>query len=149
MAFMDRRRSTLFPETEAAAPPEPKSKGRSVTAFIDENSEFQGKLRFKDSVQIDGRVDGEISCEQTLTIGAPGKIEASIESHCVVIAGDVKGDVVAQEQVTLQKTAKVLGNITAKHLAIEQGAQLRGQVITGGDHEASPKKPIPAPPKPS
>ena len=149
MAFMDRRRSTLFTEPEAPAPAETNAPGRSVTAFIDENSEFQGKLRFKDSVQIDGRVEGEISCEQTLTIGAPGRIEASIESKCVVVAGDVKGDIVAHDHVTLHKTAKVLGNITAKHLAIEQGAELRGQVVTGGGSAGAPKKLPARPDKPS
>ena len=40
-----------------------------LTAFIDQGSEFEGKLSFKDTVRIDGRFRGEISSENTLIVG--------------------------------------------------------------------------------
>ena len=49
-----------------------------LTAFIDQGSEFEGKLSFKDTVRIDGRFRGEISSENTLIVGESGEIEAAI-----------------------------------------------------------------------
>ena len=51
-----------------------------LTAFIDQGSEFEGKLSFRDTVRIDGRFRGEISSENTLIVGESGEIEASIKS---------------------------------------------------------------------
>ena len=35
-----------------------------LTAFIDQGSEFEGKLSFRDTVRIDGRFRGEIAAAQ-------------------------------------------------------------------------------------
>ena len=64
-----------------------------LTAFIDQGSEFEGKLSFKDTVRIDGAFSGEISSENTLIVGESGEIEATIRSTVVVISGSVVGDI--------------------------------------------------------
>ena len=71
----------------------------NLTAFIDQGSEFEGKLSFKDTVRIDGRFMGEISSENTLVVGETGEIEAQIDSPTVVISGTVFGDVSASRQL--------------------------------------------------
>ena len=66
----------------------------NLSAFIDQGSEFEGKLTFKDTVRIDGRFQGEISSENTLIVGESGVIEATIRSNTVVVSGTVAGDIV-------------------------------------------------------
>lgn len=100
----------------------------NLTAFIDQGSEFEGKLSFKDTVRIDGSFSGEISSDNTLIVGETGEIHASITSVCVVISGLVEGNVVAREQVVLHKTAIVNGDIESPSLVIEEGGQLNGSV---------------------
>ena len=51
-----------------------------LTAFIDQGSEFSGKLCFKDTVRIDGKLEGEITSDNTLIVGETGEIRASIVS---------------------------------------------------------------------
>jgi len=102
-----------------------------LTAFIDQGSEFEGKLSFKDTVRIDGRFRGEISSENTLIVGESGEIEAMIRSKTVAVSGSVVGDITAETKVVLHKTARVDGNIQAGALVIEDGAQLNGQVTMG------------------
>lgn len=99
-----------------------------LTAFIDQGSEFEGKLSFKDTVRIDGRFRGEISSENTLIVGESGEIEASIRSKTVAISGSVVGDVHAQAKVVVHKTGRVEGNIEAAVLVVEEGAKIDGQV---------------------
>ena len=104
-----------------------------LTAFIDQGSEFEGKLSFRDTVRIDGRFRGEISSENTLIVGESGEIDASIHSNTVAVSGSVTGDIHAEKKVVLHKTARVDGNIQTVCLAIEEGAVVNGQIkmITG------------------
>ena len=99
-----------------------------LSAFIDQGSEFEGKLSFKDTVRIDGCFRGEISSDNTLIVGESGQIEANIRSQCVVVSGTVTGDIDAGKRVVLHKTARVEGNVKSGSLVIEEGAVLNGQV---------------------
>jgi len=100
----------------------------NLTAFIDQGSEFEGKLSFKDTVRIDGRFMGEISSENTLVVGETGEIEAQIDSPTVVISGTVFGDVQASRQLVMHKSARLKGNVTTASLVMEEGAMLNGSV---------------------
>jgi cytoskeletal protein CcmA (bactofilin family) len=112
----------------SVAPAAASSGPGGLTAFIDQGSEFEGKLSFRDTVRIDGRFRGEITSENTLIVGESGEIEATIRSNTIAISGSVTGDVVAKVKVTLHKTAVVDGNVEAPSIAIEEGATLNGQV---------------------
>jgi cytoskeletal protein CcmA (bactofilin family) len=107
------------------------SSGGGLSAFIDQGSEFEGKLSFKDTVRIDGRFRGEIASENTLIVGETGEIEASIRSKTVAVSGSVTGDIVAGTKVVLHKTARVQGNITTGSLVVEDGAEIDGQIKMG------------------
>ena len=93
MALKSFGRGSDMPGSEASIPAPPSSGGSKgaggLTAFIDQGSEFEGKLSFKDTVRIDGRFEGEISSENTLIVGETGEIQASIRSNHVVISGTV------------------------------------------------------------
>jgi cytoskeletal protein CcmA (bactofilin family) len=109
----------------------------NLTAFIDQGSEFEGKLSFKDTVRIDGTFSGEISSDNTLIVGESGQIHATIRSVCVVISGLVEGDINATEQIVLHKTAVVNGNLDAPAISMEEGAQLNGCVRMGSASTAA------------
>ena len=116
----------------------------NLTAFIDQGSEFEGKLSFKDTVRIDGRFRGEISSENTLIVGESGEIEASITSNTIAISGSVVGDVVAKQKVVIHKTGCVEGNIETPSLVVEEGARLDGQLKMGGASKKSNSPPLKA-----
>jgi cytoskeletal protein CcmA (bactofilin family) len=103
----------------------------NLTAFIDQGSDFEGKLSFKDTVRIDGNFSGEISSDNTLIVGESGQIQATIHSVCVVISGLVEGDIHASEEIVLHKTAVVSGDLNAPTIMMEEGAQLNGTVRMG------------------
>ncbi|HPG25895.1 MAG: polymer-forming cytoskeletal protein [Spirochaetaceae bacterium] len=111
----------------------------NLTAFIDQGSEFEGKLSFKDTVRIDGSFSGEITSDNTLIVGESGQIHATIKSVCVVISGLVEGDIHATDQILLHKTANVTGDLQAPKIVMEEGAQLNGTVRMGGSAKASGK----------
>jgi cytoskeletal protein CcmA (bactofilin family) len=108
-----------------------------LNAFIDQGSEFSGQLRFSDTVRIDGKFDGEISSDNTLIIGESGRIRATINSEMVIISGEVEGDIVAPSQVVIHKMARVTGDIKTASLAVEEGAQINGQITMTGTVETA------------
>jgi len=115
----------------------------ALTAFIDQGSEFSGKLSFRDTVRIDGRFEGEIASDNTLIVGETGQVHAEIRSDTVVISGEVKGNIVARSQVTLHKTARVTGNLSTETLVVEEGSEINGQISMGkiAPSEKSLKRP--------
>jgi cytoskeletal protein CcmA (bactofilin family) len=116
---------------EPKAAPAP-SGGGNLSAFIDQGSEFEGKLTFKDTVRIDGSFQGEISSENTLVVGETGSIEATIRSNTVVVSGSVVGNIIAAHQIILHKSARVEGDMNAPSLVIEEGASFNGQLTMRG-----------------
>jgi cytoskeletal protein CcmA (bactofilin family) len=137
MAFNDFRKTKDEP---AKAPMTNAGGVGALTAFIDQGSEFSGKLNFKDTVRIDGRFEGEIASENTLIVGESGSVTATIKSQVVIISGEVHGDINAGGQVVLHKTARVDGNIHSPRLVMEDGAVFTGRVEMGA---VKPSKSVP------
>lgn len=114
-----------------------------LTAFIDQGSEFEGKLSFRDTVRIDGRFSGEISSENTLIVGESGEIQATIRSNVIAISGSVNGEVRAARKVVLHKTARVEGTVETPSIVIEEGAVLNGELRMSGGDAKQPLKAVP------
>ncbi len=108
------------------------SSSGGLTAFIDQGSEFEGKLSFRDTVRIDGRFNGEITSENTLIVGESGEIDAEIRSKTVVVSGTVNGNVIAEAKVVLHKTARVTGDIQTPSIVVEEGAIITGRINMSG-----------------
>jgi len=121
-------RDTDTHTTPSRAPVAPAASAGGLTAFIDQGSEFEGKLSFRDTVRIDGRFSGEISSENTLIVGESGEIEATIRSNTVAVSGRVTGNILARTKVMLHKTAVVVGDIETPSLVVEEGAVLDGRL---------------------
>jgi len=99
-----------------------------LTAFIDQGSEFEGKLSFRDTVRIDGKFNGEITSENTLIVGESGEIDAEIRSKTVVVSGSVNGNVIAEAKVVLHKSARINGDIQTPSIVVEEGAMITGKI---------------------
>ncbi len=117
--------------------PTPSGGAANLSAFIDQGSEFEGKLSFKDTVRIDGCFRGEITSQNTLVVGETGEIMATVRSRNVIVSGTVTGNVFATEKIVLHKTARVEGDVEAGCVAIEEGALLNGKITMSGMPKSS------------
>lgn len=96
-----------------------------------------GTLRFTDDLLVDGSVEGEITSDGVLTIGANAVIQAgeknkvAVRTQSAIIHGRVTGDVVVTDRVELADTAVLVGDITAAKLAIQEGATFVGHCSVG------------------
>ncbi|RMG59551.1 MAG: polymer-forming cytoskeletal protein [Deltaproteobacteria bacterium] len=102
-----------------------------IDAFIGEGTSFEGKLNFRGVVRIDGEVKGELTCDGTLIVGEPGVLRATVKTKDAVIRGTVEGDIVAEGKLELKNPCRVVGDIQAGLLSVEEGVTLKGNVQTG------------------
>lgn len=94
---------------------------------------FEGKLRTPGSIRIDGKIIGEVSAAQNISLGSTGEVEGNMTAKSVTIGGKIKGTIVAQEKLVLESKALVRGDIRAARLVIDEGAQFDGKCIMAGE----------------
>ena len=96
---------------------------------VEINAKMQGTLSFKDPVnlKINGRFNGTLDVRGTLTIGETASVDAHITGENIVIAGTVKGDIIARKMLVLMPTGVLNGNISTPKLNIVEGAIFQGK----------------------
>ena len=101
------------------------------------------------SALIEGRLRGNLHCEDTATINYSGKIPGRISArhvvvdrkadiHCfrtvraehIEIKGRMSGEIVAQT-VTVYKRGSLEGDVTARAISVEKGGTFSGQLVIG------------------
>ena len=102
------------------------------------------------SALIEGKLRGNLHCDDTATINFSGRIpgrltarhvvvERKASIHCfrrvkvssIEIKGAMSGEIVAQTIVTIQKKGSLEGNVTAKAITVEKGGIFSGQLVIG------------------
>jgi cytoskeletal protein CcmA (bactofilin family) len=102
------------------------------------------------SAVIEGKLRGNLQCEDSMTIQLVGKIPGRIAAQSIVVERksdiqcfrrvrvtniDIKGrmsaEIVATGSVTIHKSGSLEGNVTAKSIAIEKGGMFSGQLVIG------------------
>ena len=98
-------------------------------AHIGKSIVVKGELSGSEDVYVEGIVEGKIELRNhSLTVGPNGNVKAAVIAKAVVVQGKLDGTVTASDRVELQKSAVVNGDVTAQHVAIEEGAFLNGKV---------------------
>ena len=96
------------------------AKNKSILAS---NLKIKGDITEKDSLIIDGEINGNINAE-TLESYENSNIKGNIFTSESVIGGKLKGDI-NSHKVHIKKTADVEGTIKQKTLSIEEGSILK------------------------
>lgn len=128
-------------EAPAAEPAAPMAATRNV---LNSDVSVVGILRFTDDLLVDGSVEGEITSDGVLTVGANASIQAgeknkvAVRTKSAIIQGKVMGDVVVTDRVELAATAELVGDVTAARISIQEGAVFVGHCRVGAPVSAAP-----------
>lgn len=98
----------------------------TVIAFIGKGVAFKGVITYSGTVRIDGTLDGEIYTDGGLIVGPEAVITAKVTAGIVVCEGTVKGDINAEERITLLDPAVIDGSLKAPVLSVEEGVRMNG-----------------------
>jgi cytoskeletal protein CcmA (bactofilin family) len=106
----------------AAVPANGTNIGRAV--------EIKGRLSSDEDIVVDGETEGDIEIPaHRLTIGLDGWVRGDVRAAEVVILGTIEGSVYARS-VVLAGSSRMIGNIRAPSLRIEDGAFFKGKIET-------------------
>jgi cytoskeletal protein CcmA (bactofilin family) len=118
-------------------PPAPPVSPRAV-ACLSQGIRITGEVTGSEDLFVDGEVEGSIQIDNaTLTVGPNGHLHGPIAAREIVVRGEVSGDLTATEKVHIWHTGQTLGDIRAKRIVIEDGADVRGRVETLRERRAA------------
>lgn len=89
---------------------------------------IRGSLSGGEPLIIEGRVEGTIALKNHLTVERGGVVAADVEIEHLTVNGEIQGNIVAEQTVSVSATATVLGNIKAPRVIIDDGARFKGSI---------------------
>jgi cytoskeletal protein CcmA (bactofilin family) len=112
-----------------------------LSGYVGNGTILTGETSFQAMLRIDGHLTGRISSESgTLIVGASGRVDANVAVASAIISGTINGDIVATEKLELTRTARVIGNVQAPRLVIEDGAIFEGACMMLKSKESLDKR---------
>ncbi len=125
-------------QTQASAKAQNQNSGQTVfgaTLIV------EGTIHSKESITVNGELKGTVETTEHITIGKDAKIEAALTGKTILIAGAVTGNSTATENITLESSAVVKGDVKAGSIQIQTGAVIDGNVHIGKTTAASQPAP--------
>ena len=117
-----------------------KANASKSISLIGKSAQLEGKISFSGSLEIEGKVLGDITAEDNskseVIVREHGVVEGQIESPSVVVNGKVVGDIYASDQLFIAAKAVIEGSVHYRLIEMEKGAQISGNML----HRSSPQK---------
>ena len=109
------------------------SKKKSPLVVFGNTTNFNGHLRFKESLCIQGKFKGTIDATGSLIVDKGATVEADrIAVSSLVVYGTVVGAIHARDKIDMFPGAEVRGDVTAARLRIADGVLFEGQCSMTG-----------------
>ena len=102
------------------------------TCVVSKDTTIEGSFGADQDVRLDGVIKGDVKCAKRLVMGQTGKVEGTVFAESAVIMGTIEGEITVNGFLHLHPTAKVNGNLKAKTMKVDEGAQYTGQCVVGG-----------------
>ena len=89
---------------------------------------IEGELSAQEEVVVQGTFRGTLSSKDAVSVGQGAVVEADIRGASLSCAGQVTGNVTADERVDIQAGGRLIGDVKASRLTIADGASFKGNV---------------------
>ena len=107
----------------------PKISDIGINTVIGSGSKFVGNLNMQGFVRVDGDIDGSLDTAGRVFIGGAARIHGNVTAKSAMIGGIVLGNVIAPDGVRLFSSAAVVGDVTTRHLVVDEGVIFHGHCI--------------------
>lgn len=97
---------------------------------------IEGKIEGSGHVRIAGKFKGDVKVQGNLTIEQGAKVSGGVIAHKVTLAGELEGNIASAQQVELQQTGVINGDLKAGSLTVAAGSRIRGHVECGWEKDA-------------
>jgi cytoskeletal protein CcmA (bactofilin family) len=113
---------SLFSKSSPTPPPTPEE----ISAYLGNQTFFEGKMTFEGVFRLDGRFEGEIFDSGTLIVGEAASVKGKVGLNTIVVNGVVEGEVYAKTRVEIHSMGKVYGSLSTPTLTINEGGIFEG-----------------------
>jgi len=86
-----------------------------------------GTVTSKGSVQLDGQLEGTLTCGGDAALGPEATMKGDISATSVCIEGRIEGNISARDKIEMRASAVVNGDIKARRLSVEDGVTFVGR----------------------
>jgi cytoskeletal protein CcmA (bactofilin family) len=121
----------------------------ATTTAIGPTIVIKGKLKSDEDLIVKGRIEAEIQSSKALFVENSGIIKANIKVKSAKLSGVLVGNITAEERVEILSDGRMVGDLTAPKIIINDGAAFRGRIDMQNfdeGHKAEPKPAeVPAP----
>ena len=102
----------------------------ALTGIIGPRMVVRGDIDFEGELRIQGQVHGNISTQgesqSVLIVDPNAKIIGNVTVPSLKVSGNIEGEVKAIENVLIQSTGVIKGNLSYKTIQMESGARIIG-----------------------
>jgi cytoskeletal protein CcmA (bactofilin family) len=117
------------PAPAASMPNKPAAPGKpNAPTVFGKSMKIIGEVTSDEELYIDGELEGKLNLRERLTIGPSSKVSANIKAREVVVFGTVRGNVEAEDRISLRAGATIVGDIKTAGIIIEDGAYFKGGI---------------------
>jgi cytoskeletal protein CcmA (bactofilin family) len=102
--------------------------GGKVDTVIGQGAEFRGNVNVEGAIVVDGRVDGNVTASERITLGVHAAVCGNLQAPEIIVGGKVDGNVHATVRAELLLSAVVDGDLRTPSLSMHPGALLSGKV---------------------
>ncbi|MFQ5822704.1 MAG: polymer-forming cytoskeletal protein [bacterium] len=97
-----------------------------LNTIIGKGSTFEGTLKVKSTLRVDGKVKGNITTSDSLVVGKEGDINGEVKVINAILGGKLKGKLHASGKVVLESNSIFNGELKTSKLVIDEGAIFEG-----------------------
>jgi cytoskeletal protein CcmA (bactofilin family) len=128
-AMKDPSRMPGTPLNAPAPTARPSAPTARNTACLGATIVVKGEITSEEDLQIDGKVEGNISLRgNRLTIGRGAQLNSEINAREIIVYGTASGNLRARDRVEIKKDGQVIGDITTARISVEDGAYFKGRI---------------------
>ncbi len=98
-----------------------------LESLIGANTEFEGELRVKGTLRVDGQVDGRLNAEWVI-LSETALVKGEVTAKKIIVGGRMEGNLRAQEVVEIKAKGRVLGDIITNKLSVKEGGEFNGKI---------------------
>ncbi len=98
-----------------------------MKTIIADDIEIVGSIKSASNIQIDGKLNGDLTCSGNAILGTSCSIKGNVNVKSTTVNGHVNGNITAKDKIDLKASARVTGDIRAKRLTVEDGVSFIGK----------------------
>jgi cytoskeletal protein CcmA (bactofilin family) len=91
----------------------------------------RGELSGEGNIELGDQFEGKIYLRGNVVVLEGASIQSDISATEIVVAGAVRGNLMATEKVEFLSTGRLFGNVRSKVLVVREGGRVSGRILSG------------------